>query len=289
MSAIQNLINAWKDVEEGQILPDDHKYFCELEQELARSRRRDKNLFLRATRWQEPRMGDPAWHNNGGGKIHSWLGGIPYVGNLHNACIFLLMINPRATALDYNDRNNPRVLGIFKENRVQHNVKECFALGDIDKPEAEATSVPEGWVSYYRDGLFAPLIRQLNFHKRSLLAHKVAILELVPYFSVKADLINDDGLGIVQGRTVPNRNCPNPSELRKKGLPSSKLAIKAVKELAERRDCILITRWKNGARRWELADTQGAVLPNFRDKAVDWDGRNKSLPCNVIEKIRRYL
>jgi hypothetical protein len=177
VSAVDTWIKAWAEVPQGELYPPDKDYLEEVKNELSRSRRGDKELWVPSLEGRTRT-----------GKFHCRLGGVPYVGDLKKARIFLLMVNPTVCDDDYEDIKSDAALKMFKENRLQ-SLDYCFALRDEG---------PKGWVKYYCSSrAFGKLIETLDAARLEILKRNLAILELVPYFSQNADLIT--ALKIVEG------------------------------------------------------------------------------------------
>jgi hypothetical protein len=170
--------------------------------------------------------------------FHLSLSPAPYMGNLRTADIFLLMINPTVGYSDYCTDSDQRFRAALARTREQ-DFKEgelgCLALN----PEFCSSS----WFYYY-ERLFSTILWKYASIKavtylRALqeLSRRLAILELVPYYSKSAGQINKKFVG---------------------GLPSARKAIKAAKELqvkATHEDATVIVRWKGNI--WEFENTDG--------------------------------
>jgi hypothetical protein len=230
MSAVEEWIKACEDLQPGQhfpggqFFPGDEDYLKEVKQRVEPRRRFTANEEdLNGTR---------------NGRFHFDLGAIPYVGNLRTAQIFLLMINPGVNNYDYEDLRNHEVQCLFERNRHQK-LDYCFAFKKSGVPK-------QAWTPYFAR-MFGGLINSYPQNRRDCflnkLAKSVAILELVPYFSQRATLIDDfhitNGKRTVNGSTV-------------EGLPSARLAIRAAHEIASKSENLIIFRWKKSPERWEL-------------------------------------
>ncbi|MGI4757688.1 MAG: hypothetical protein ACRYGF_12665 [Janthinobacterium lividum] len=163
------------------------------------------------------------------GQLHLNLPPMPYVGNLKAAKVVIGMINPTVAWLDYED-NRRDDFQTLRARNLQQSEDRSFALDP--HAEVKATS----WSSYYSamfkgflDEYAAGASRQEAEEKLML---ETAILELVPYYSQNATLITQTGL--------------------QQELASAQHALKAMKEFADRRDVLVICRWKSGLERWQL-------------------------------------
>jgi hypothetical protein len=155
------------------------------------------------------------------------------MGNLKTANVFLFMINPSVELADYGTQSNEQFQSLLKAELAQSR-STCLALD----PDYWWTS----WFRYY-SALFRPTLEALC--KKSNLSYydalkrcadKVAILELVPYFSQQASTIVD----------------------LFDELPSAVKAKAAAEEIclrAESGDVSVLIRWSNEAQqndRWKL-------------------------------------
>jgi hypothetical protein len=218
MTEVEKWIVAWAKVPQGELYPADKPYLEKVQEELGGSRRRDKQFNVDSL--------DPKEESNG--KFHFGLGAVPYVGNLRKAQIFLLMVNPGVRQSDYDELGDKNVQELLKQNRLQK-FDHCFALNETGDKR-------QGWVDYFSNSVFGTLIREFPQKRsdvlRATLRAKLAILELVPYFSQTVALI--DGCKIAEV------------------LPSAQLALNAVAEIAKDKQNLIIPRWPNGAKRWHL-------------------------------------
>lgn len=244
MGATNEWIEKWSQVKHGELFPGDEAYLKNIERAYGctlTAKRRDLN--------------------EKSGKLHCDLGGVPYVGNLNTACIFLLMVNPTVCETDYEDYDS--FTELFDKNREQV-LEYCFA---IDK------NGPDGWRPYYCNSVFGNLFKDLSDLDRVKLRSNLAILELVPYFSKNASLIT--GLRIVEGRrNYRMKHVPVIEVSATTGLPSAGYALRAVKEIASKRDNLIITRWKTGAKRWQLKDENYCKYEHVLATVVESSCRN---------------
>ena len=172
------------------------------------------------------------------GRLHLQLPPVPFVGDLETADIVFAMINPAAENQDYIDARCARFQSSLRAN-LSGSDQKCFALDE--------ESAPTAWHTYYR-GVFNCFVTEhadrlaetgklQSDRSRALwnsLKRRIVILELVPYYSQKADMLLR-------------------AELHNT-LPTAKAAKAALKELAKRskRDLLIICRWPHGATRWDL-------------------------------------
>ena len=211
MSAVDKLIKEWAKVPEGELLPADAAYINRAEEELSR---KGKQLWAKCETEKT-------------GCFHKRLGGVPYIGNLRNARVFLLMVNPTVRREDHTDYENN--LAIFRKNRLQE-LNGCFALQE---------NGPRAWACYYRNEVFGALIQALSDVEYTFLESSVAILELIPYYSCNAELI---------------RNLKAWEHLH-----SAKIVRAAVRELAADQRNLIVPRWKCGPEYWGLAPSANVV------------------------------
>jgi len=276
MTKVEEWIAEWSKVPRGSLFPGDEEYLKEVECELKQKR---KQLWETSEAPAEPRNG----------RFHRRLSPMPYIGSLKTAKIFLLMWNPSVNAHDYEDLTD-EVQGLFQRNiRQDIELSCCFALKD------KRDGIPmQAWTAYFRGpnhgkpSLFGRLIETIR--KRDgdalvkLLETKLAILELVPYYSQNAELIRS--CRIAEGR-ARGPKCPSPSGLRQGGLPSAQLALAAVKEIAGDHSNLIIPYWSGGSKRWGLK-TQGNLNQGVCAKIVEHQTRN-GLNNNVKDAIRAKL
>ena len=64
------------------------------------------------------------------GKLHPGLTPVPFVGDLRNATIIFAMLNPTVGELDYLDDEKPEFHELLNRNRLQEDVRDCFAVDD---------------------------------------------------------------------------------------------------------------------------------------------------------------
>jgi len=266
MTEVEKWIEAWANVPQPGMYPADKPYLEKVQEELDGSRRGDKQLYTGSF--------DPKEKPNG--KFHCRLGAVPYVGDLRKAQIFLLMVNPGVRRSDYDELDNDDVQGLLTRNRLQ-TFNHCFALTE---PGVER----QGWVDYFRNSVFGTLIREFPKECSELLKAtlraKLAILELVPYFSQTVALI--DGCNVVdETRAVGLGDV--------KGLPSARLALNAAAEIASDTRNLIITRWPTGAKRWHLK-TDGKLNKNVIAKVVESHprtGLGKEAKAAILQKLTR--
>lgn len=200
------------------------------------------------------------------GRVHAALHPVPYLGNLETADLFLFMINPSVTYGDYGTQASE---SFQKELAAQIRQERdlCLALD----PKFSWTS----WFAYY-DRLLGPAVRALMVSRKrsrhdvlTSVASRLAILELVPYFSEKTDTAED----------IADR------------LPSSKLARAAALEIAERarnRKATVIVRWnyeEKTERRWRL----GALSSygNYVVASVTRSGFSKETQKAIMNRLKK--
>jgi hypothetical protein len=146
--------------------------------------------------------------------FHLSLSPVPYLGNLRTADIFLLMLNPKATYSDYYTNVEPAFRQALARARTQDfvgNEEVCLALNhQVGR---------ESWFSYYEKLLrptiskYAETYGKKYWHTLGDLSRRLAILELVPYYSANADQITENFV---------------------RALPSARKAKKAAQELRKR-------------------------------------------------------
>jgi hypothetical protein len=149
------------------------------------------------------------------------------MGDIRRADIFLLMTNPVVRREDYCDNENQKFTEALREN-IGGVRKTCLAW---DTEGVGETS----WTRYYRNEVLGPTVRDYP-EMSERLKTRLAILELVPYYSSNARCITDKLLA---------------------ALPSVQVAKRAAKYLEERAnkgEAHLIVRWRNGCKRWGVCE-----------------------------------
>jgi len=254
MTEVEKWIAAWAKVTQGELYPDDKPYLEKAREDLEGSKRRDKQFNVDSL--------DPKEKPNG--KFHFRLGAVPYVGDLRNARIFLLMVNPGVRKSDYDELEDGRVKDLLKQNRLQ-TFNHCFALG---QPEGDR----QGWVAYFRKSVFGTLIREFPKERsdklKETLKVNLAILELVPYFS----------------QTVALIDCCKIAD----GLPSTQLALNAAAEIASDERNLVVTRWPKGKERWHLK-TDGKLSKDVIQRVVESHprtGLSKEAKAAILHKLK---
>lgn len=192
--------------------------------------------------------------------FHLSLSPVPYMGNLRTADVFLLMINPSAGYADYITDAQPAFCQALSATRKQHfhaHERTCLALN----PEYCESS----WFSYY-EKLFKPALLKCAgetgwSYLRSLeeLSRRLAILELVPYYSARAGQITDR---FIQSLTSTRK---------------SKKAAQDLSKRAQRGHAIVILKWG----KWDLGATDGIIRNNSRS------GLSKEEYAAVCETLRK--
>lgn len=167
-------------------------------------------------------------------KLHPDLTPVPYVGDVRNATVILAMLNPTVGWADYVDDAKQEFHDLLRWNRLQENVRDCFAVDDASKAQS--------WSKYYRS-IFKSTVKCATDIGRvseervwEALRRRLAIMELVPYYSQNASMLLQNN--------------------RYAALPSVIYAQRAMEEIRQRRNTTVICRWKRGPERWQMpADT----------------------------------
>lgn len=205
---------------------------------------------------------------NRSGRLHLGLRPVPYVGNLQSADIIIAMINPTATPKDYSDARDPAFRKLLQDN-INQKVPNCFAL--------DQNSPATAWCQYYRS-IFNRFVREYSLSNDKpqeiiwkCLMERIAIMELIPYYSQRANLLIDEDMH--------NR------------LPSAIAAKKALRELASNPadDNLIIFRWPNGAQRWDvpnwtISETRNGLPPRWTISKT----RN-GLSRGTIKTVRDFI
>jgi hypothetical protein len=167
------------------------------------------------------------------------------MGNLESADIFLLMVNPSLGYADYGTNATQSFRAALSRN-----LKQEFAAGGEQCVALDPEYWWSSWFIYYERLLRRTVREYANAEKISYLqslntlSRRLAILELVPYYSANASQITKPFL---------------------KGLKSAQRAIRAGQELArkaEARDATVIVRWTD---RWNLGSARGIISNTSRN------------------------
>jgi hypothetical protein len=117
--------------------------------------------------------------------FHVGLLPIPYVGNLQNATIFLLMLNPGLSAGDYfAEYESPTYREVCIRNLRKENIQDEYPFISLDPRFAWHPGF-EYWQNKL-DSIVQELSKQLNLSYQDAIKHlsqKIACLELVAYHS----------------------------------------------------------------------------------------------------------
>jgi hypothetical protein len=172
--------------------------------------------------------------------FHLSLSPVPYMGNLRSADIFLLMLNPKAGYEDYYTNADPafrQALTRTLKQDFEEGEKACLALN----PQHCGSS----WFCYYEELLRPTLwdyakMEGLNYWQAlGEFSCRVAILELVPYYSTSSAQINGQFL---------------------RKLTSAQKAKTAAQDLRKRAQdeiATVIVRWSAGE--WGLRDADKII------------------------------
>jgi hypothetical protein len=121
-------------------------------------------------------------------KFHLGLIPVPFQGDLSSADIFICLINPGLSSLDYLVEEDPSYREILERNLQQNLGKDSYPFFPLD-PKWLWTSGGRWWTD-----LFRGVISKLRLEKKcsyeeatKIIAKRVAALELVPYHSANAD------------------------------------------------------------------------------------------------------
>lgn len=174
--------------------------------------------------------------------FHLALSPVPYVGDIESADIILLMLNPSLGPADYGTNCDPSFQNVLNKTRRQENLDRAYPCFALD-PKYWNTS----WFAYYeklfRKTLWHHAIDKDITYGEALrhLSSRLAILELVPYYSADATQIRP---------------------ALTKYLTSSQYAISAANEYAKKAEegnATVIVRW--GKDKWKLQDFTRVIHP----------------------------
>jgi hypothetical protein len=194
-------------------------------------------------------------------EIHSSLIPTPYVGNLDKASIVLAMLNPGIGDHDESDHKDDDFRNHLNNQRLQR-TDACFAV------QSPAKVGFRSWTIFYRR-FFAETMREFTGAKRNeaipeecwdLLARKLVIVQLIPYYSRRAGFVLKDGYF--------------------NQLPSVIAAQEAMGELL-RHKRVVIFRWQNQPERWKSQPGQGICL-SYRGI-----GLSREAKMAVISELKR--
>src|SRR5260370_33724067 len=107
MSAVESWLECLKNHSETLVHPIDEKCLRQKAAQLASSRRHDRFLYQAAI----PSEAEDLKARTG--LLRRELGAMPFVGDVRNASIFLLMINPGVSWNDYVDRDHGLTSSLF--------------------------------------------------------------------------------------------------------------------------------------------------------------------------------
>ena len=123
-------------------------------------------------------------------KLHVGLLPHPYCGDLKNAEVFILMLNPGFGILDYLDEENNKFRAALKNNLLQ---QECGEFPFIFlNPEFHGTGGGRYWLRKFEDLIRLAVKKENgNFEKAlQFLSKMIATIELFPYHSQSAPPIS---------------------------------------------------------------------------------------------------
>jgi hypothetical protein len=204
--------------------------------------------------------------------LHLRLTPVPYVGNLTKADIFLAVKNPTVGPQDYTDNKEPDFKEpdfqkLLENNLHQEKVDYCFALNP---------ACPwESWAKYYQS-LFRSFVKECAENSRVFskmpnpkasvweeLKSRVAILELLPYYS---------------------KNAPNLVEPDfKPALPSISAAREFLRTVAEhepKEETLILCRWIRTPMLWGIPESRVEVITTMQGMCP----RSKLALCQHLEK-----
>lgn len=195
--------------------------------------------------------------------FHLSLSPVPYMGNLRSADIFLLMINPSAGYTDYCTNADPA----FRQ-ALAHTLKQDIKEGENACLALNPQHCGSSWFCYYEQ-LLGPILSEyatdtgagahLNYRQAlGELSRRVAILELVPYYSASADQITNRFL---------------------RDLTSAQKAKKAAQDLRKKAQECDATVMARGASMWDLGDAEKIIrLPR--------QGLNSEAKDAILKRLR---
>jgi hypothetical protein len=195
--------------------------------------------------------------------FHLSLSPVPYMGNLRSADIFLLMINPSAGYTAYCTNADPA----FRQ-ALARTLKQDFKEGENACLALNPQHCGSGW-SCYHEQLLGPILSEyatdsgagahLNYRQAlGELSRRVAILELVPYYSACADQITNRFL---------------------RDLTSAQKARKAAQDLRKKAQECDATVMVRGANMWGLGDA-GKIIRLPRR------GLNREAKDAILKRLR---
>lgn len=173
---MEKLINFWDKLEfreKPYIHPDDHNLMLDL----TYSYNRLSDLYE-----------DEYWKNKK--LFHTDLLPVPYIGDLKEAKIFLLYLNPGFTLMDYYPEENSKDFTDALKANIQQNFNNLEYPFFYLNPELMWTNASQYWLKKFKD--YISLVNErLGFSSHieatKYLSKRIAVLQLMPYHSVNFD------------------------------------------------------------------------------------------------------
>lgn len=156
---------------------------------LDKGRSEDKKRTITLENWKLAAK-DERLSKGGDTRLHLGLIPIPFMGNLRDATIFVLMLNPGLSLTDYFEHEDASFRSALMANLHQDPPKDAMPFVSMDPQFARNTGF-----SYWHQGLgLKGIIERIVMRKkihlaeaRKKLADKLAVIQLVPYRSTKFD------------------------------------------------------------------------------------------------------
>jgi hypothetical protein len=205
--------------------------------------------------------------------FHCSLRPVPYLGNLKKADIFILLLNPVVGYSDYGTDACPEF-----QKALEKNIRQDFEAGEGRCLALDTQFWWSSWFSWYERTLRRTISEYAEKTEKSYrqslegLADRLAIIELVPYYS------SSQSSGKVTNKLV--------RELR-----SAQAAKEAARELVQRAargEVHVVVMWGN--KEWEIRDSENVVCNKARHlksetrrRIVDFARRQmtrEQIPCS---------
>lgn len=171
-------------------------------------------------------------------KLHLGLLPAPYSGNLDKASIFVLLLNPGFSPVDYYaEHKSKEFRDALLRNLRQENANDEYPFRSLDPQFSWRNKY---WTQKFQ-GILGKLSQQMSYRDAlKLLAHNVACIQFIPYHSKSFDL---------------------PSSVQK-NLASSKAAVDYVKQVLEpraaKKDALIIVARKG--KKWGLTQSDNIIV-----------------------------
>lgn len=186
-------------IQEGALYvhPDDHEWFHKNRWDIQSQSVSSFDNFVRSNRFGADDK-----------QLHLSLLPVPFAGNLEDAKIFILLMNPGLSPSDYYAEENPNFRAACIRNLRQSNGNDEFPFFSLNPEFAWS-----GGFIWWEARLRPILVRLMEtsqfstyYEALAFLAKKIAVIELAPYHSVGGSALNGSG--------KPWKNLPSVNQAR---------------------------------------------------------------------------